>query len=124
MGILVEACAHMERLRQASDIVYLLKSNNTLFHNKPVYKCAISSEVSLEKRITNVCWDSGLEYELVTWAFTGEANAKNVERELLSIGDKPTILSHSGEKLTEYRAYDDQELACVIAILRQAKKSE
>jgi len=123
MGILVEACAHMERLRIASDSVYLLKAVGTMFNGKPVFKCGISSEANLNKRIQNVCWDSGLKCELVKCTYTEEENAKNIERKLLGMGEEPTILSNakSGERLTEFRAYDDEEYACAIEILTQAK---
>lgn len=123
MGILLEACAHMERLRIASDIVYLLKAVETMFNGKAVFKNGISSEANLNKRIGQVCWDSGLKCELVKWAYTGEENAKNVERKLLGMGEEPNTLSSakSGKRLTEFRAYDDEEYARVIDILTRAK---
>ncbi|MGB5446114.1 MAG: hypothetical protein WBM99_11475 [Psychromonas sp.] len=121
MGILVEACSHMERLRTATDCVYLLNAVGTNFNGKPVFKCGVSSEVNLTKRIKGVCWDSGLECELVEWAYTGEGNAKNIERKLLGIGDDPDIYSNAGKKLTEFRAYDEEVYTCAIEIITQAK---
>jgi len=123
MGVLPEASAHMVRLRLASDIVYLLKSVETMFNGKAVVKCGISSQANLNKRIKHVCWDSGLKCELVKCVYTGEGNAKNIERKLLGMGEEPNILSSakSGERLTEFRAYDDEEYACAIDILTQAK---
>jgi hypothetical protein len=123
MGVLVEACAHMKRLRIASDSVYLLKAVETMFNGKPVVKPGVPSEANFNKRIGQICWDSGLKCEFVKCVYTGEENAKNVERTLLDMGEDPNILSSakSGKRLTEFRAYDDEEYACAIDILTDAK---
>lgn len=98
-----------------NDVIYFAKIINVLHNNKQVYKVGVTSERRGKERINELkqawSWKDGIE--VIFFAKT-IGNASDLEGQLLSIGQIADVGKFDGS--TEYRAFNDADLAKVIEI--------
>jgi len=113
LGVLDDVTDHLEYLDtyNTRDVVYLW------FAEADIYKVGITSENLGDERIHYVAKDAGLTPEIILLEIVGTVRAKQIESQLLKIGE-PVFFRSSFPGSSEFRHFSSYDLNKAIELIK------
>ena len=107
-GLLDRICSHMVTNHSSDkNVLYFLRA---IFEGSEVlYKVGITSGRCKKRRLSELKYQSGVDFEVLFWRSTDLA--EKLEKEVLAMGEKPQIAKFSG--YSEIRSFNPEELEII-----------